>query len=249
MKKISVIIPYYKNLKYIDETISSVFKQNYKNLEILIIYDDSDKYELKILRDKYKKYKTISIIVNEKNLGAAISRNRGINKAKGYYLAFLDSDDYWKKNKLKKQISFMKNNNLDLSYTSYEILRNKKKFKQNVKKFYKYNELLNKCDLGLSTVIMNFKLFSKGKFPNLKTQEDYALWLRYTRKGAKIMGLNEPLTVWRDVPNSLSSNIIQKLTDSFKVYYKFENKNFFEAIYRVLILCINKLNKIKRNYK
>ena len=142
----------------------------------------------------------------------------------------------------------MEKNNLDLSYTSYEILKKKKKFRQNVKKTYGYYELLNKCDFGLSTVIANYQVFNKGKFPNLSTQEDYALWLRYTRKGLKIMGLNQALTVWRDTPKSLSSNTIQKLTDSFKVYYKFENKNFFEALYRVLILSINKLKKIKRNY-
>ena len=142
----------------------------------------------------------------------------------------------------------MKKNNLDLSYTSYDILRNGNKTKQNVKKIYRYDELLNKCDFGLSTVIMVYKLFNKGRFPNLKTQEDYALWLRYTRKGSNIMGLNEALSVWRDAPSSLSSDLIQKLTDSFKVYYKFENKNFFEAIYRVLVLSINKLKKIKRNY-
>lgn len=248
MKKVSVIIPYYKNLKYIDQSIISVMKQNYKNIEIIIIYDDSNKDELKILKKKYKKKNKILIIENKNNLGAALSRNKGIKKSKGYYIAFLDSDDYWKKNKLKKQISFMEKNNLDLSYTSYEILKKKKKFRQNVKKTYGYYELLNKCDFGLSTVIANYQVFNKGKFPNLSTQEDYALWLRYTRKGLKIMGLNQALTVWRDTPKSLSSNTIQKLTDSFKVYYKFENKNFFEALYRVLILSINKLKKIKRNY-
>ena len=139
MKKVSVIIPYYKNLKYIDQSIISVMKQNYKNIEILIIYDDSNKDELKILKKKYKKKNKISIIENKNNLGAALSRNKGIKKSKGYYIAFLDSDDYWKKNKLKKQISFIEKNNLDLSYTSYEILKKKKKFRQNVKKTYGYH--------------------------------------------------------------------------------------------------------------
>ena len=114
-EKVSVIIPYYKNLKYIDQSIISVMKQNYKNIEILIIYDDSNKDELKILKKNIKKNK-ISIIENKNNLGAALSRNKGIKKSKGYYIAFLRLDDYWKKNKLKKQISFMEKNNLDLSY-------------------------------------------------------------------------------------------------------------------------------------
>ena len=76
MKKVSVIIPYYKNLKYIDQSIISVMKQNYKNIEILIIYDDSNKDELKILKKKYKKKNKISIIENKNNLGASLSRNK-----------------------------------------------------------------------------------------------------------------------------------------------------------------------------
>ena len=140
----------------------------------------------------------------------------------------------------------MKKNSLDLSYTAYDILKNNKKIKHQVQKSYSYDDLIKKCDIGLSTVIMKSKMIKTASFPNLKTQEDYALWLKYLRNGAKIMGINESLTVWRDKPNSLSKNVFQKLSDSFIVYYKFENKNFLESVFSVLILSIN---KIKKNLK
>lgn len=242
--KISVIIPFYKNLKYLFKSIKSVLNQTYKNYEIILIYDDDDKKDLKIIKRKFKKLKKLIIVENEKNLGVAKSRNIGLSKSKGKYIAFLDADDYWKKNKLKKQINFMKKNSLDISYSSYEILSGNLKKKHTVKKTYTYDELLKKCDIGLSTVIMRSKLSKLGTFPLLKTQEDFALWLRFLRKGVKFKGINSSLVYWRDTPGSLSKNVIQKLKDSFKVYYKLENKNFLESMLRVFILSKNKLIKI-----
>ena len=249
-RNVSVIIPYYKNLKYIFKCVQSIYKQNYKNLEIILVYDDNNKSDLRVIKKKFGKYKNFKIFMNHKNLGVSMSRNKGINKAKGYYIAFLDSDDFWKKNKLKKQIKFMEKNSLDFSFTAYDILKSNKVFKKKIKTTYTYQDLLKKCDIGLSTVIIKSKLINIGNFPNLRTQEDFALWLKYLKNGVKAKGVNESLSVWRDTPNSLSSNIFQKLKDSFIVYYHYENKNFLESIFSVLILSINKIkNTLNINLK
>lgn len=241
--KVSVIIPYFKNIRYIDRSILSALNQTYKNLEIILIYDDNDKKDLIKLSKKYKKYKNIFFLINKKNLGAGLSRNRGLMVSKGEYIAFLDADDYWKKNKLKTQIKYMLKHSLDFSFTSYEILENNQRKIHRVKKSYSYNDLIKKCDIGLSTVVMNKKLLKLGKFPNIKTQEDYALWLRYLKKGVRFYGIKKPMSIWRDRPYSLSKNIYQKLNDSFLVYYKFENLGFFKSLWNVLILSINKIKK------
>ena len=125
-----------------------------------------------------------------------------------------------------------------------------KYLKKKIKSIYTYDDLLKKCDIGLSTVIIKSKLKNIGNFPNLRTQEDFALWLKYLKNGVKAKGINESLSVWRDTPNSLSSNIFQKLKDSFMVYYHYEYKNFFESIFSVLILSINKIkNTLNINLK
>lgn len=249
-KKVSIIVPYYKNIKYIFRCIQSIYDQNYKSFEVILIYDDTDKRDLKLIQNKFKNYKNLNLYVNKKNIGVSMSRNKGIKKAKGYYIAFLDSDDFWKKNKLKKQIKFMEKNSLDFSFTAYDILKSNKVFKKKIKTTYTYQDLLKKCDIGLSTVIIKSKLKNIGNFPNLRTQEDFALWLKYLKNGVKAKGINESLSVWRDTPNSLSSNIFQKLKDSFMVYYHYENKNFLESIFSVLILSINKIkNTLNINLK
>ena len=97
MKKISVIIPYYKKKQLIKRTVLSVLKQSHKLFEIIIIYDDSDVSDLNYIKKIKKLDRRIKLIVNKKNVGAGFSRNLGIKKSSGDYIAFLDADDYWKK--------------------------------------------------------------------------------------------------------------------------------------------------------
>ena len=102
MKKkinISVVIPYFKKRIFFEKTIKSIVNQSYKNFEIILIYDDVNQNELICVKNVLKKIKNTKILVNKKSLGPGNSRNRGILKAKGDYIAFCDADDVWKKNK------------------------------------------------------------------------------------------------------------------------------------------------------
>ena len=117
MDLVSVIIPYFKKPKFIEATLNSVISQTHKKLEIIIIYDDDDKRDLKFIEKLRKKDKRIKIIVNEKSLGAGLSRNLGIKKSKGKFIGFIDSDDLWKPNKIKYQLHEKKK----LSHKSYKL--------------------------------------------------------------------------------------------------------------------------------
>lgn len=240
-EKVSIIIPYYKSLKYISKSLKSVINQTYKNFEIILIYDDAIKYDLNIIKKKFSKIKNLKIYANKINLGVALSRNVGIKKARGKYIAFLDSDDYWKKNKLKIQINSMIKNSAEMSYTNYDILNKSGLKKAFFKNINSYDELKKRCNIGLSTVIIKSDLKRLGGFPELKTQEDFGLWLRYFRNNVKVLAINKSLSVWRDTPNSLSSNPIRKVFDAFSLFYKYENKNLLLSFYNVVILSINKI--------
>ena len=111
-KKISIILPNYNSAKYLSKTVSSILSQTYKKWELILVDDCSNKETIQILR-KFEKKKKIKVFYLKKNKGAAYCRNFAIKKSKSDYLAFIDSDDLWKKNKLEKQLNFMENNKLD----------------------------------------------------------------------------------------------------------------------------------------
>tara|TARA_Y100000992_G_scaffold293385_1_gene251950 strand:- start:11197 stop:11937 length:741 start_codon:yes stop_codon:yes gene_type:complete len=246
MTLVSVIIPYFRKREYIKKTLNTVLFQTYKNLEIIIIYDDTDKSDLKFVKGLKSQDKRIRLIVNKKSLGAGLSRNVGVKFARGKYIAFLDADDLWKKNKIEFQLEYMIKNNFKISHTSYEVINSENTIKKirKSKIFFNFDELLKSCDIGLSTVMIYKKTFSRElKFPNLITKEDFVLWLRFLKKGYKIGYLNRNLSSWRKLENSLSSSTLQKLKDGFIVYNKYMEFNILKSLYYVLILGINSLGK------
>ena len=246
MDLVSIVIPYYRKKKYIKQAIKSVLNQTYKNFEIIIIYDDEELQDLNYLNDIVKSDKRISLIRNKRKLGAGLSRNIGIKLSKGKYIAFLDSDDYWKKNKLKTQIIFMKLHKHLISHTTYQIVNqnNKKISIRKARSFFKIQDLLYSCDIGLSTVVLKRNIFTNNiKFPNIKTKEDFVLWLKILKKKIPIVALDKNLSCWRKLNNSLSSSTIQKIYDGFKVYYYYMNYGMFKSFLNLFYLSINFLKK------
>tara|TARA_B100001057_G_scaffold487717_1_gene570877 strand:+ start:606 stop:1349 length:744 start_codon:yes stop_codon:yes gene_type:complete len=246
MDLVSVIIPYYQKRKFISKTVNSALKQSYKNLEILIIYDDENCVDLNFIEEIKERDSRISIIKNNKNMGAGISRNIGISKSTGKYIAFLDADDIWKSDKLSKQIGFMIKNDYQVSHTSYSIINKDKKITglRKAKNFFVLGQLLKSCDIGTSTVILKKNLINDHiKFASLSTKEDFVLWLRLLEKKVKIYGLDENLSLWTKSSSSLSSSATQKILDGFRVYYEYMNFNFFKSIYYLICLSINFLIK------
>ena len=235
---ISVIMPYYNKKNYFLESINSALKQTYINLEILIIYDDQNRSDLEYIKNCIKNDLRVKIIFNDKNKGVAYSRNKAISIAQGEYIAFLDCDDYWETNKIEVQLNFMLTHGYDFSHTTYQVINYNGKIVSTIKarSTLKYKELLKSCDIGLSSVILKRKLLNDMRFPELKTKEDFVLWLRLAKRSIDLAGFDKPLMFWRQTPNSLSSSILQKLNDAFKFYYLYEKKNFFYSIFCVIRL-------------
>ena len=240
-------MPYFKKKSFFKEAYYSALNQGVKNLEIIIIYDDEDHSDISYIRKIINNRNNTNLIINKKNFGAGISRNLGIKKAKGKYIAFLDCDDIWKKNKLKYQLNFMKNNNLDISYTSYSVIDKfgDELYEVNVKNEMTYKDFLKSCDIGLTTVVMKKSIFDNFKFNKIKTKEDYLLWLQLSNSNYKFIGIKKILSLWRVNKNSLSNNIIQKVSDSFRIYYQFEKQNFLKTIFSIIVLSLLAFKKNK----
>ena len=233
MTLVSVITPYFKKNKYFKKYFTSIQKQTYSKLEVIIIYDDKDIQELEFIKQITKFDKRFKIIVNKKTLGAGKSRNKGILKAKGKYLAFLDADDYWSPKKVEFQLNKMKKKNYLVTHTSYKIINvnNKVVGHRIARDFDDVNDLLKSCDIGCSTVMMKKKVFNKNcKFAEIKTKEDFVFWLSILSKNIKINSIKKELSFWRKSNNNLSSSYIQKIKNGYLVYNKYMNFNFIKSV-------------------
>ena len=246
MDLISVIIPYYKKKKFIDHSIKSVINQTYSNLEIILIYDDEDKSDLQYIINNYSSNNKIKIIINDKNIGAGLSRNKGIEAANGKYLCFIDADDIWKENKVETQLSFMKKNKSDVSHTSYKIINeeNNQIGCRTAKNFLNLKDIIKSCDIGLSSVMIRKDIMTHDiRFCDLKTKEDFVLWLKIKKKGIQIFAIENELLLWRKTNNSLSSSTFKKLVDGYKVYNKHMGYSSFLSLYYLICLSFNYLIK------
>ena len=245
MALVSVIIPYYKKINQISKTLNSVLAQTFQDFEIILIYDDDNVQDLVYIKENFSKNSKIKIVQNKKNYGAGISRNIGIKHSSGSFIAFLDADDIWYSDKLEKQVKFMSENKYDFSFTNYfKKISNKKSIHIKSKKIkISYKDLLHDNEIGLSTVILNKNIIKDELFPSLKTKEDYVAWLKLSKENYIAYNLNEFLSEWNFSKNSLSSNLLQKVLDGFRVYYIYLDFNFLKSLFYLLRLSINSVNR------
>ena len=203
---VSVIIPVYNSSKYLRECIDSVLKQTYKNLEIIIIDDRSTDDSVDII-NSYKD-KRIKFIKLKKNSGVSICRNKGIDLATGEYITFIDSDDYWDIDKIKKQVKFIEKNDYTFIYSNYAFLKNGKKHITHVPKSITYKEALKNTTIFTSTVMFNMKHLKKKDIymPIIKRGQDTATWWKILRNGVTAYGMDDVLSIYRVGKSSLSSN-------------------------------------------
>ena len=245
--KVSIIIPVYNAEKFIGKTIESVLNQTYKNWEMLIFNDKSKDNSLKIIKKYSEKDERIKVVDSKENVGVVTARNKLIEIATGEFIAFLDADDYWKQNKLEKQIKFMRKNNALISCTEYtRVTEDEKEINDIIiKEIITYEDMLKNNYLGCLTVVYNANKLGKRYFKERKKNEDYVLWLEIVKETKIIFGLKENLAFYRVLNNSRSSNKIKVAKDRWEVYRKIERLSLLKSIYYFLQYVIRALKKIK----
>lgn len=231
---VSIITPSYNTGRYISKTIESVLNQTYENWEMLIVDDCSTDNTDEVVKS-YLHDSRIRYLKNEKNSGAAISRNRAIREANGRWIAFLDSDDLWSPEKLEKQIRFMKEHNYYFSYTNYEeIDENEKKTGIKVSGPKKITRIgmFNYCWLGCLTVMYDAKKIGLIQIEDIKKNNDYAMWLKACKK-ADCYLLNEYLAYYtKGREGSISSqNIFKLIKWHYKLFRISEKQNIVNSFF------------------
>ncbi len=205
-KLVSIIMPSYNTAGFIAESIKSVLKQSYKNWELIIVddcsSDNTDEVVAGFTDERIRYFK------NEKNSGAAVSRNRALREAKGKWIAFLDSDDLWDENKLRDQIAFMVANDCCFSYTEYteidEASRPLGRYISGPRKITK-GGMYAYCWPGCLTVMYDAEKVGLVQIYDIKKNNDYAMWLEVSRK-ADCLLLARPLAQYRKRSGSISNH-------------------------------------------
>ena len=230
---VSIIMPNYNGAKYIKASIESVLAQTYTNWELLIVDDCSTDNSLNVMQSIVDP--RIRIIRSEINSGTAVSRNYGLQQAKGRWIAFLDSDDLWVKDKLEKQITFMKNNNIAFSYTDYDVFDSSNKvvstFKPKLTMVTYKNILKHNC-IGCLTVMYDSAKLGKVLMPiNAIKREDVACWLSILKKGVNAYCFRETLAQYRVHSNSVSANKFKMVKYQWNIYRNVEELSLLKCCY------------------
>ena len=209
MTNVSIVMPYYNAAKYIKETVEAIIAQTYKDWELIIVDDCSPAPETaEVLKEVKAMDGRIRVQRAKVNGGVGVARNIAIAEAKGHYLAFCDSDDWWYPTKLEEQIRFMEENNYPFTCTWYEDAN------ENLEPYYTmkqdekqtYNSMIFGCNIGTPGVMIDTQVLGKKQMPNLRRAEDWGLWMMYLRDTDYLITYPKALWKYRHVPGSETSN-------------------------------------------
>lgn len=246
---VSIITPVYNAEKFIGETIESVINQTYTEWEMILVDDCSTDKSADIVkifceRDSRVKYHKLEI-----NSGAAVARNTALEIARGKYIAFLDSDDLWDKDKLTFQLEFMKKNNIGFSITDYSLITEEGKSYNKVNKDIivpkeiDYNFLLKNTVILCSSVIIDKSIIGDFRMTLIRAGQDTATWLSILKRGFKAYGLNQNLAKYRQVKGSISNNKIKAIKRTWNLYRNVEKISLYKTIYYFSNYAFNAVKK------
>jgi len=214
--------------------MDSVLAQSYKNWEHILIDDCSTDSSAKVIRDYADNESRTKLIRLPKNQGAGVARNEGIKSATGRYIAFLDCDDFWHKDKLLKQVQFMVKHHYSVVYAQYYVFSG-----ENYTPLYKvkspprvnYRKMLNNDYIGFLTLMYDAKALGKYYMPTIRMRQDWAYKLKLLSRAGAAFGIQEPLAYYRIGNTSLSSSKFRLLKYNFNVYRQELNMSFIKSLF------------------
>jgi teichuronic acid biosynthesis glycosyltransferase TuaG len=216
---VSVVMPAYNCASLIDKAIQSVLEQEVP-LELLVI-DDRGKEPLEPVLAKYAGDARVRFIQNERNMGVAKSRNRGVSLARGKYIAFLDADDWWERGKLALQIETLERTGVALCSTAREIVTPEGKQTGkiiSVKEQIGFRTMLFNNEISCSSVVVRAEIAREFPMERDEMHEDYITWLKILKKYGRAIGINQPLLKYRLSANSKSGNKFKSARMTYNCY-------------------------------
>ncbi len=219
---VSVVMPAYNAEKFITDAVLSVLNQTYQDYELIVIDDCSTDSTYQILTEICKKDNRIKLYRNAVNSGVSYTRNFGVSKACGEWIAFLDSDDIWAADKLEKQLrATLRESHAVISYTASGFMDsagNRYSYVMHAQAKTTYKMMLRRNLMSCSSVMVKKDVFTKVKMASDEMHEDYSAWLKILREYPYAIGVDEPLLIYRMVSTSKSSKRIKSAKMLYNSY-------------------------------
>jgi glycosyltransferase involved in cell wall biosynthesis len=231
---VSIVTPTYNSAKYIVETITSVQKQTYANWEMIIVDDASSDDTEKIIKEIQKTDSRIQFFKLAQNSGSGVARNKGIEKATGNYLTFIDADDIWFPTFVEKSITTIKNTKTPFVFSSYKRSNEDLKFIYSdfiVPKKVTYTDILKTNSISCLTAFLDVKILGKKFMPKIRKRQDMGLWLQYLKDIPYAYGIQEPQAIYRIRENSLSRKKADLLKYQWEFYREVERLSISQSVY------------------
>ncbi|MFF5923752.1 glycosyltransferase family 2 protein [Streptomyces flavochromogenes] len=233
MPLVSVVMPVYNSAATLGAAVRSVLSQTHSDLELLVTDDKSSDGSLDLLMEFARQDERVKPESAPEQGGAGRARNLAIGRARGDYVAFLDSDDMWLPEKTERQIEFAAAGDAPLTFTSYykmdadydgesaDFVPNGRVVR--AREHVDYRAMLVRDYIGALTAMYDRNVLGSRLMPEMRKRQDYALWLSIMREGADARGLTEPLAVYRShQAGSLSSNKLSLVPYNWDLYRRHE---------------------------
>lgn len=241
---VSIITPAYNCEKTIEETYKSIKEQTLDSWEWLVIEDHSKDESFHVLQNLSKLDRRIHLLRTDANSGAVVARNVGIREAIGQYLAFLGADDSWDAEKLARQIDFMKENRIALSFTNYNVLApdGTKKQERVKQDRITYRMLLSRNYIGCSTAVYDSAMLGKVFMPeDCEKREDHGMWLDITKSGIDAFRLDQCLATYRLSGSSVSSKKMKMIRYQYRLYRHHEKFGPLKSSFYLFLVILKKM--------
>lgn len=244
---VSVITPVYNAGMVIEKTLQSVFNQTYKSIEIVLVDDCSKDNSQEVISQYLPEHQEIVYFRQPTNQGAGAARNKALELAQGQYVAFLDADDMWHPEKIKKQIALLKEMNGAFAYTSIQMVDENDhvvKTKRNVKEQVDYKFLLHNTMIATSTVLIDRTVLGDFRMPLRRGGQDYATWLMLLRGSTVAYGINEALEDYRvGNKDSLANNKWNSIKQVWEIQTQDEKIGKIQAAFNLCCFIVNATKK------
>ncbi|EOX4846101.1 glycosyltransferase [Vibrio alginolyticus] len=235
---VSIIMPSYNSQNTIEESILSVLSQTYCDWELIIVDDRSTDNTWDIISYYASRYENIQAYRNSENVGAGASRNTAIDKAKGRFIAFLDSDDLWMEEKLSEQIAFMLTYGYVFTYTYYRRFTGDKYLNVvSAPEYTTYKKLMYSNVIGCLTAVYDVNALGKRYMPLIRKRQDMGLWLDILKDTPRAYCVPQVLAKYR-MDSGMTSNKLSVLSYQWSFYRKVIGLSFFRSIYTFTIYAI-----------